>query len=101
MILLVGGDGASLDLHASGAAGGRADTISSPSGDDAVDGAELSVADAVHLSGAFVAAVSSSGVNVEGASLDASAAGLGAGAPGVPGVYAVDGARVGVAVILN
>jgi hypothetical protein len=84
----------------SGARGSGALEEGSGVGSDlAVDRAVLGVADAVHLGGAFVTAVLDMSVDVEGASLDASAAGLGAGAPVAPAVVAVDGARVGVAVV--
>ena len=42
-----------------------------------------------------------SGVDVEGAGLDTGAAGLGAGGPGVPALDAVNGAGVGVAVVVG
>jgi hypothetical protein len=91
-------DRTSLGLGAS-AAGLGAGSVARPAGDLAVDGAGLHVAHALFLVGAFVTSVLSSDGNVVGASLHAEATGLGAGGPGVPGVFAVDGARVSVAVL--
>jgi hypothetical protein len=87
-----------LGLGAS-AAGLGAGSEAGPFGDLAVDGASLHVANAHFPVGAFVAIVCGGNDNIVVARLDAFTAGLGAGSPGVPGVFAVDGARVGVAVL--
>ena len=83
------------------AAGLGASRVARPAGDTAVDGASLGVAHTGLLGGACVTAVLGSDVDGVGAGLDADTTGLGAGSPGVPGVLAVDRARVGVAVLLR
>jgi hypothetical protein len=67
----------------------------------AINGAGLGVAHALFSRGACVATVLGSEINLVVARLLTSATGLGAGSPGVPGVLAIDGARVGVAVLLG
>ena len=64
----------------------------------AVDRAALGVAHTVFLRRAFITAVLGSDVHIVVATLRTGATALGAGSPGVPGVFAVDGARMGVAV---
>jgi hypothetical protein len=56
----------------------------------AIDGAGLRVADALFRQGALCAAVGSSAQGLVLADLRATTAALGAGAPGIPGVIAVD-----------
>ena len=63
----------------------------------AVDRAALGVAHTVFLRRAFITAVLGSDVHVVVATLRTGATALGAGSPGVPGVLAVDGARMSVA----
>jgi hypothetical protein len=61
----------------------------------------VDVADASFLLRAFVTTVLGGDVNLVVTGLFAVAAGLGAGGPGVPGVHAVDAARVSVAVLFD
>jgi hypothetical protein len=83
------------------ATGLGAGTVARPARDLAVNRASLAVAHAVFRSRAGVATVLGRNVNSVSARLAARATGLGASRPGVPGVLAIDGARVGVAVLLS
>jgi hypothetical protein len=89
-----------LDLGATTALLGAA-TIPGPAGELAINGARLIVAHTILSERAFVTTVLGSSVNLESTGLLTSAARLGASSPGVPGVLAVDGARVSVAVLLH
>jgi hypothetical protein len=91
-------DGTGLGLVAT-TAGLGAGVVFRPAGDLAVDGAGLQVAGTLFFVGASVTTMLGSDVNVVPTRLDATATGLGAGLPGVPGVFTVDGARVSVAVL--
>jgi hypothetical protein len=75
--------------------------VSRPPGDLAVFNANLGVADAFLSGRAFVASVLGRNVNSVLARLDTLATGLGASSPGIPGVFAIYGARVGVAILLT
>jgi hypothetical protein len=75
--------------------------VSRPARDLAVNGAALGVANAFLSSRAFVTTMLGRNVNSVSARLDTLATGLGASGPGVPGVFAIDGARVGVAILLT
>jgi len=70
-----------------------------PPGRLAVNGARLSVASTFFLGGAVITTMLGSNVNLVGTRLGAGATSLGAGGPSVPGVFAVNGARVRVAVL--
>jgi len=70
-----------------------------PPGKLAVNGARLSVASTFFLGGAVITTMLGSNVNLVGTRLGAGATSLGAGGPSVPGVFAVNGARVRVAVL--
>jgi hypothetical protein len=93
-------DGTRLGLGTSTARLG-ASTVSGPARHSAINRAVLGVANALFLGGASVTTVLGSDVDLVVARLGASATSLGASGPGVPGMLAVDGARVGVAVLLS
>jgi hypothetical protein len=78
-----------------------AHTVAGPTRNLAINGAGLGVAHALFLGGAFVTTVGGGNVNLVVARLVTGAAGLGAGSPGVPGVLAVNGARVSVAALFR
>jgi hypothetical protein len=99
-VLDVGDNGARLDLGAS-ATGLGARAVLGPSGDLAVNGASLVVANARFGERAFVTTVLGSNDNVVVPRLLTGPARLRASGPGVPGVVAVDRARMSVAVLLS
>jgi hypothetical protein len=80
-------------------ASGRACRPGRPSGNLAVHGAPLSVANAFFLVRTVVTAMLGRNVNLVGTRLGAGTTSLGAGGPSVPGVFAVDGTRVGITVL--
>jgi len=97
----VSDNGTSLGLGTGRAASLGAGGVRRPSRDLAVNRASLAVAHARLGGRTFITAVLGRNVNSVSARLAARATGLGASRPGVPGVLAIDGARVGVAVLLS
>jgi hypothetical protein len=93
-------DGTGLGLGTSAARLG-AGTIARPARNLAVKNASLGVADAVFRSGTGVTAVLGRDVNSVSARLSTNTTTPGASGPGIPGVFAIDGAWVGVAVLLG
>jgi len=94
-------DGLGVGLGTSFAAYGAFGPLGPFGGKYAVDGASLDVAGTGFSVGAFIATVTGKIIDLVTTSLLASAASLGAGGPVVPFVHAVDGARVGVAVLFG
>ena len=93
-------DRTSLGLGTSTASLG-AGTVARPCRDLAVNGATLDVAGTAFVQGAVVTAVFSRDVHIIRTGLGATTTRLGACGPGVPGVFAIKRARVGVAVLLG
>jgi len=83
------------------AAGLGAGAVARPCRDLAVNGASLGVAGTVFVQGAVVTAVLGRDVHIIRTGLGATTARLRACGPGVPGVFAIKRARVGVAVLLR
>jgi hypothetical protein len=99
-VVHISNDGTRLGLGTSAARLG-AGTVSRPTRDLAVNGASLGVANTVFRGRAVVTTVILRNINVVGTRLHTATTSLGARGPRGPRVFAVDRARVGVAVLLS